>query len=49
MWYKRRSAEAVVGAVASRVRRKADEEDRCIFCGPEEGLLVRSGERALVL
>ena len=28
---------------------KPDEEDRCIFCDPEEALLVARGERALVL
>src|SRR3954452_18336390 len=27
----------------------ADERDRCIFCEPEEGLLVHRGERALVV
>ena len=27
----------------------ADEDDRCIFCAPEEGLLVTRGEHALVV
>jgi ATP adenylyltransferase len=28
---------------------QADESDRCIFCEPEENLVVARGERALVL
>ena len=28
---------------------KADEEGECIFCSPDEHLLVHRGERALVL
>jgi ATP adenylyltransferase len=28
---------------------KADEHDECIFCAPDEALLVHRGERALVL
>ena len=28
---------------------KADEQDECIFCAPDEELLVHRGERALVL
>ena len=28
---------------------KADEQDECIFCAPDEALLVHRGERALVL
>ena len=28
---------------------KADEENACIFCAPDESLLVHLGERALVL
>ena len=49
MWYKRRCAEAAWAPWRLEYIAQADEEDGCIFCEPDEALLVHRGELALVL
>jgi ATP adenylyltransferase len=49
VWYKRRVPKPLWAPWRLEYIAKADEEGECIFCAPDERLLVHRGERALVL
>ena len=49
MWYKRRVPKPLWAPWRLEYIQHADEESECIFCRPDDDLLVRRGERALVL
>jgi ATP adenylyltransferase len=49
VWYKRRVPKPLWAPWRLEDLVKADEESECIFCVPDEELLVHRGERALVL
>ena len=49
MWYKRRVPKPLWAPWRLEYIQHADEESECIFCRPDDDLLVVRGERALVL
>jgi ATP adenylyltransferase len=49
VWYKRRVPKPLWAPWRLEYIVKADEESECIFCVPDEELLLHRGERALVL
>jgi len=49
VWYKRRVPKPLWAPWRLEYIQHADEESECIFCRPDDDLLVVRGERALVL
>ncbi len=49
MWYKRRMPKPLWAPWRLEYIEQADEERECIFCRPDDDLLVHRGEQALVL
>ena len=49
MWYKRRVPKPLWAPWRLEYIQHADEESECIFCRPDDDLLVVRGDRALVL
>ena len=49
MWYKRRVPKPLWAPWRLEYIAKADEDGECIFCAPDEQLLVHRGRRAFVL